>query len=421
MKKGTVFIILSLFIQSLASSQDCLPEGITFTAQEQIDNFQINYPNCSEIGGDVTIQGEDISNLNGLNSITLIDGTLCIKKNGSLTSIAGFSSLEHIEHLMIINNDKLESLHGLESLDTINGRIQIWYNDMLANLSGLDNISHIRSDLMIEGNYSQINCRGLENLTCVEGSLVIGCIAGWMHYNRSMKSLSGFDNLRHVGGLLWINCNDSINNLSGLENLVSIGDGLVINGNKSLINLHGLENLNSCGGRIIIGGWWEDCDGNPRLVSLQGIENIDPGSIDELRIKNNTSLTNCNIRCICDYLVNPYTNMVICENAYGCNTVQEVEDACESFGIDEEKKLSMLSVHPNPSVDGYITFTFNNPHSTSIDLYCSTILGSAVYQGKMCPPQCECRIYVRDWKAGIYFAEAVAEGKSVGRLKFVVH
>ena len=33
----------------------CLPEGITFTTQEQIDNFQTNYPGCTEIEGDVYI------------------------------------------------------------------------------------------------------------------------------------------------------------------------------------------------------------------------------------------------------------------------------------------------------------------------------------------------------------------------------
>ena len=48
----------------------CLPEGITFTTQEEIDNFQSNYPGCNEIEGDVEINGDDITNLNGLNVLT---------------------------------------------------------------------------------------------------------------------------------------------------------------------------------------------------------------------------------------------------------------------------------------------------------------------------------------------------------------
>ena len=48
-------------------AQPCLPEGITFSTQAEIDSFQINYPSCTEIEGDVTIEGWDIANINGLN------------------------------------------------------------------------------------------------------------------------------------------------------------------------------------------------------------------------------------------------------------------------------------------------------------------------------------------------------------------
>ena len=54
----------------------CLPQGITFTTQEQIDNFQVNYPGCTEIEGDVIISGEDITNLEGLNVVTDVGGFL---------------------------------------------------------------------------------------------------------------------------------------------------------------------------------------------------------------------------------------------------------------------------------------------------------------------------------------------------------
>ena len=34
-----------------------LPDGIVFSTQDQIDNFQTNYPGCTRIDGDVLIQG----------------------------------------------------------------------------------------------------------------------------------------------------------------------------------------------------------------------------------------------------------------------------------------------------------------------------------------------------------------------------
>jgi len=40
---------LALFIQSNLSSQPCLPDGIYFSDQAAIDDFQTNYPNCREI------------------------------------------------------------------------------------------------------------------------------------------------------------------------------------------------------------------------------------------------------------------------------------------------------------------------------------------------------------------------------------
>lgn len=54
----------------------CLPEGIIFSNQAQIDNFNSNYPDCTEIKGGVLIEGNDISNLDGLSIVTSIGGYL---------------------------------------------------------------------------------------------------------------------------------------------------------------------------------------------------------------------------------------------------------------------------------------------------------------------------------------------------------
>jgi hypothetical protein len=67
----TISLHCSLFTLH-AISQPCLPDGITFNTQEQIDNFQINHPNCTEIEGGVVIEGDDITNLDSLIVITSI-------------------------------------------------------------------------------------------------------------------------------------------------------------------------------------------------------------------------------------------------------------------------------------------------------------------------------------------------------------
>ncbi len=80
MKKLSFIIFVLIFCQITVLSQSCLPDGITFSTQAEIDSFQNNYPNCTEVDGDITIgeYGSDITNLNGLNVLTAIGGNLKI-------------------------------------------------------------------------------------------------------------------------------------------------------------------------------------------------------------------------------------------------------------------------------------------------------------------------------------------------------
>lgn len=77
MKKYIIVVTLLCFFLGEIYSQSCLPEGITFTSQEQVDSFQINYPLCNEIEGSVTLD-VNIQNLEGLESIIAIGGNLNI-------------------------------------------------------------------------------------------------------------------------------------------------------------------------------------------------------------------------------------------------------------------------------------------------------------------------------------------------------
>ncbi len=50
MKKSLLLIAVMLISFIAATAQSCLPEGIIFSTQEQIDNFQTNYPDPWEVG-----------------------------------------------------------------------------------------------------------------------------------------------------------------------------------------------------------------------------------------------------------------------------------------------------------------------------------------------------------------------------------
>ena len=96
MKKLFIFISTIFFLQSISWAQSCLPEGIVFSNQASINNFQSNYPGCIEIEGDVTISGINITNLNGLDILTSIGGSLKITHNDPLTSLIGLNNLTNI-------------------------------------------------------------------------------------------------------------------------------------------------------------------------------------------------------------------------------------------------------------------------------------------------------------------------------------
>jgi len=96
----------------------CLPDGVTFTSQEQIDNFKINYPNCWDIGGTVTITSPEVNNVIGLNQVASIDGDLIIQT----TAVSTLKEL----NLRRINGEL--RLEGNSSLSNINGLAYMNYN-----------------------------------------------------------------------------------------------------------------------------------------------------------------------------------------------------------------------------------------------------------------------------------------------------
>lgn len=189
MKKLYVFL-LALFIISNVSGQSCLPEGIIFTSQAEIDNFKVNYPDCTEIEGYVEIEGSGITNLDSLHQVTAVGGYLDIYSVPDLTDIEG--------------------LGALTSVGT--GRLGI-SGTALTDLQGLGNLSSVPG-LRIEGNLSLTSLQGLNSLTTVaEGVYIIE--------NPLLENFDGLQSLTSVGvgGTLIINYNDMLASLSGLENI----------------------------------------------------------------------------------------------------------------------------------------------------------------------------------------------------------
>ena len=142
MKRITILVILVGCLFNL-HSQSCLPEGIRFIRQTQVDSFPINYPNCTEIEGDVIFPYPNtVSSLQGLSAISAIGGELLISDCNELTTLEGLNNLQSIGGaLSIVSNDNLLNLNALQNLRTIGGGLTISWNYRIKSLSGIDSIN----------------------------------------------------------------------------------------------------------------------------------------------------------------------------------------------------------------------------------------------------------------------------------------
>lgn len=164
--KKLFFSILALFLALSARSQSCLPNGITFTTQAEVDNFPIGYPGCAEIAGDVEFFGEDIHSFSGLSGLTSIGGFLRIYDIPSIVNKSGLTSVQELISLTSIGGTLyvrvapvFTSFHGLEKLDSIGGFLRIEDKPELATLEGLVNLVFVGGpDLFVRNNPQLSDC-----------------------------------------------------------------------------------------------------------------------------------------------------------------------------------------------------------------------------------------------------------------------
>src|SRR5690606_7427415 len=111
------------------------------TSQAQIDAFATNYPNCTEVSGNLTIQGANITDLTPLSNLTSVGGYLRIYNNSNLINLDGLSNLTSVGgYLQISSNSSLTNLDGLSNLTSVGADLVIQYNSSLTDISGLQNI-----------------------------------------------------------------------------------------------------------------------------------------------------------------------------------------------------------------------------------------------------------------------------------------
>lgn len=360
---------------------DCPSGDITLRTQQEVNDFALNYPDCTELLGSLIIDSEDgsyyggITDLSPLSQLTSVGGNLWITNNNhDIFNLTGLENLNSVGgDLSIAGNDGLPSLVGLENLSTVNGQLNISSNNTLSTLAALESLTTI-GDLKITSNHGLSICNippicnyltnngsyeisnngvgcgteaeisALCNATavCPPDHVIIGSQAELSNYALLYPNCTaiagnlivGIDNpfilslgINELSPIISVAGNLSIigygiggiNDITDLANLTSVGGDLTFE-NTTLQSLSGLENLASINGKLVI----ED---NFDLTDITAIKDIDYTTINDLRIYNNTNLAVCHITSVCGYFKDNDT-ADIDRNATGCTNDTEVIETC---------------------------------------------------------------------------------------------
>ncbi len=194
MKKG--LLLIGLFVSFVGIGQ-CPTGPIVLSYQHQVDDFKINYPNCTHLSEYLGINS-DVTNLNGLSNLISID-TFNINSCNDLENLEGLENLEHVNYFLIQDNWKLSSISSLSSLTSVE-HLEIDFNNNLVDLSGLENLETVSKKLIFSNLSSLTSLHGLENLESVGDEMEIS-------WNNALTSIDAINNMNPTSFRIYLNGN----------------------------------------------------------------------------------------------------------------------------------------------------------------------------------------------------------------------
>lgn len=301
------------------------PTNIIFLTQAEVDDFPTNYPNCTNITGDVTIGGSGVTNLNGLVNLNSIGGYLYITSS-SLNDLSGLDNLTSIGGQFYFGSTTFVDLNGFPALTSIGDDLEIRYNDNLTVISGLNALTMIGDasgdDLYIQNNSSLNTISGLNTLGTVFSSIYI-------RDNPVLADISGLSMLSSVGSSFYLE-DTQILNLSSLSSISTIPAQFSISNNDNLSDLSGLPSSFTYVGILRISD-------NDNLSDLSGLPlSLTFPSWGDFIVSNNNSLLNLS------GLPVSFSNINI--------EIKDNDALLSLSGLDELSSVSNLSIGGNANL-----------------------------------------------------------------------
>ncbi len=396
------YVLLICFISN-SRAQVCTG-NIKLETQSDVDNFNINYPSCTELEGNLLITGNDITDISPLvqlnkvigdfevvncqNLVSINDtelnviGSIRIIENESLNDIHGFNSTDSLKTLYIFENPVLNIVAGFDDLKVASDSLHVDSNDSLEIIPSFKNIDFI-NHLHIDRNSKLESVIGFNDLDSIN-LLEIFSVPIIDGFNALIKGgtilisgtdiikIEGFNNVERIAGGLWLaniiqeepieifnkvktigfNLTLSVqggefNSLLQLEEVQSNHINIL---NCNFQNLDFLSNMKRMGGfkpfiRI------DDC---PNLTDISGLDGIDPETVNWFRIRRNENLSICHSDLVCAVLERGDNDppSVWIDNGPGCNNTGEILEQCaEKPDEPENPTLCPVASRPGMQID----------------------------------------------------------------------
>ncbi len=205
----------------------------------------------------------ELVSLSGLDALTTVGGL--VVHYGGFASLAGLGSLGTIQGDFTVYGSTIASLEGLDSLSSVDGSVELTLvRFATGSLTGLEALTNIGGDLRIRGMSGVDSLTGLDNLTWVGGDLELGDPGygvGWALDNVDLATLDGLQALDTIGGDLTIRSQWSLDELTTLHGLTSVTGDVSIIDNLMLSNADGgalVTQIESIGGVVTVSsnlGW----------------------------------------------------------------------------------------------------------------------------------------------------------------------
>ena len=402
MKIVALLLLVTIFNASNVKAQVCTG-NIVLETQSDVDNFNINYPSCTELVGNLFITGDEISdigplsqlakvtgdfeiincqNLASINDIELnVIGNIRILENESLIEINGFTSTDSLKTLNISENPVLNTVAGFDNLRIAMDSLHIYSNDSLKSIPSFNNLDFV-DRIEIDENRTLSSVFGFNSLDTVQNVLQIGDVPIISGFNSLIKGgsifishtdirkIEGFNNVERITGGLALGRITQEEPIEIFNKVKTIGFNLIlgVQGGEfnSLLKLEevqnnminilecNFQNLDFLSNMKRMGGFKpfvriDDC---PNLTDISGLDGIDPETVNWFRIRRNENLSICHSDLVCAVLERGDNDppSVWIDNAEGCNNDEEILEACANKLPDEPEDPTLCPIASRPGM-----------------------------------------------------------------------